>query len=151
MKRIIISSLIITASCLVLFFLGMYADLSALLYYTLFYGLFPVLWGVLLKHFTLKWGHMMLSYFAAGILYGLVAGVFVDYSVDTFLGLAVGCLLVYLFTLPATFVSFAVTKSVCKIEFAKMRKIMITVACVCAALYVAAVSLIIYFAGIYEV
>ena len=143
MKKIILSSLIIAASCLALLFSGIYLGLVDFLYYTLFYGLFPVLWGVLLKHFSLKWGHMVLSYFAAGILYGLVAGVFVDYSVDTFLGLAVGCLLVYLFTLPATFVSFAVTKSVCKIEIAKMRKIMIAVACVCAALYVAAVSLII--------
>ena len=84
MKKIVISSLVIAASCLVLLFSGMYTDLAVFLYYTIFYGLFPVLWGVLLTHFTPKWGHMALSYFAAGILYGLVAGVFVDYSVDTF-------------------------------------------------------------------
>ena len=151
MKKITISSVIITASCLVLIFSGMYASLNVFIYHTVFYGLFPVLWGVLLKCFTPKWGHMLLSYFAAGILYGLVAGVFVDYSVDTFLGLALGCLLVYLFTLPATFVSFAVARSVCKIETVKVRKIMIAIACVCAAFYVAAISMIIYFAGIYEV
>ena len=151
MKKIFISSLIITASCLVLFFSGMYASLNVFIYHTVFYGLFPVLWGVLLKCFTPKWGHMLLSYFAAGILYGLVAGLFVDYSVDTFLGLALGCLLVYLFTLPATFVSFAVTKSLSKIQSAKMRKIMTAIACVCAVLYIAAISLTVYFAGIYEV
>lgn len=160
MKKIIISSVIITASCLIMFLSGIYiADKrwTAIFLYSLFYGLFPMLWGILLKRFTPKWGYMLLSYFSAGILYGLViailtkAGVVLVPSPDmTYLGLVMGYLFVYLFTLPATFVSFAVTKSVCKIETAKMRKIMIAVACVCAALYIAVISLIIY-AGMYEV
>ena len=161
MKKIIISSVIITASCLILFLSGIYiADKrwTAIFLYSLFYGLFPVLWGILLKRFTPKWRYMLLSYFSAGILYGLVVAaltkvgvVLVPSSDMTYLGLVVGYLFVYLFTLPAAYVSFAVTKSLSKIETVKMRKIMTAIAYVCAVLYITAVSLIIYFVGSYEV
>ena len=152
MKKIVISSLVITASCLVLFFSGIYiADKrgTAIFLFSLFYGLFPVLWGILLKRFTPKWGYMLLSYFSAGILYGLViaaltkAGVVLVPSPDmAYLGLVVGYLFAYLFTLPAALVSFAVTKSLSNIQSVKIRKIMPVVACICAVLYIAVIILI---------
>lgn len=154
--KIFLPPLIIMASCLVLFFSGIYATEelgAAILLYTLFYGLFPVLWGILLKQFMPKWVYMILSYFAAGLIYSIIVAsltkmgvIFVKNPDPAYLGLVLGNLFLYLFTLPPAFISFAVVKSVCNIQSPKTKKIMISVACTSAVLYVAVISLINIFA-----